>query len=176
MMAQAIAIALVRWRLVPLWAPRGRLQSQIQYRLLLDARYQGSSSENFVPNSGFRKFHHGTSIVATYCQCSSKKVDAYRDKLNRRRTKLTIFATVDVWSTTDASLSHIVSAFVYSTTGGTQRAARVRLRQLILVSCYCFIRVCSRTDRSFFEMHLKYSYWHGTADTQLIIIITRKVD
>jgi len=44
---------------------------------------------NFVINSGFRKFRHGTPIVATRCQLSSTKSDAAeRDKLDRRRGQL----------------------------------------------------------------------------------------
>ena len=37
-------------------------------------------------------------VVATCCQLVSTKVDAYRDRLGRRRsTKLIILATVDGW-------------------------------------------------------------------------------
>ena len=39
----------------------------------------------------FRTFRHGTSIVATCCQHSSTKMDAQRDKLDRRQSAEAVF-------------------------------------------------------------------------------------
>ena len=78
------------------------------------SKNKGTSLWNFVLNSGLRKFRHGISIVETWYQLSSRKVNAQSvinwavvGQLSRWHLRA---PTLDHYS-----LSHISSSAVYST-------------------------------------------------------------
>jgi len=67
---------------------------------------------NFFPNSGLRKFLHGTLTYRVCCQLSSTKMDAQCDKL--AAVVVIILVTIDVLAAVSASLSHRVSNYMYA--------------------------------------------------------------
>jgi len=77
---------------------------------------------------------NGMSIVTTCRQLTSTKLHAQCDELDRRRCQLTILATIAIQLI-------VLSTSLYSTIRERQRVARVHLRQLILVHCYCSLPV-----------------------------------
>ena len=89
----------------------------------------GTSLWNFITKSEVGKFHYGMSIVAA---CT--KADAQCDKLTIVVSWIIVFATVAVRPTTLLSISRRASTAVHSTMCVRQRVARVRLRQLTLVT------------------------------------------
>jgi len=67
---------------------------------------------NFFPNSGLRKFLHGTLTYRVCCQLSSTKMDAQCDKL--ATVVVIILVTIDVLAAVSVSLSHRVSNYLYA--------------------------------------------------------------
>ena len=95
----------------------------------LSAEIRVLPSRTLVLNSGLGKFCHGTLIVAKFYQLSWTKVDAERDKLDRRRwTKLTVRATVD---------GRFITLIVVHLCLQHDAVARVHLRQLVAVCVRC---------------------------------------
>jgi len=76
-------VLVVEWRLPSTYAAPCVIK---KLRYLQKIRVLPSGSLFLTPD--FRTFRHGTSIVATCCKPSSTKMDAQRDKLDRRQSQL----------------------------------------------------------------------------------------
>ena len=75
---------------------QGCFLQPILYCVARKFRHLQNYVQELVTNRRLRTSVHSASIVARCCQLSPIKVEAWRDKLARRRsTKLTILATVD---------------------------------------------------------------------------------